>query len=516
MKMGHSLRFLVGCLVAISMIGGVLAPTAAQAQSRPARTAILRWSPSYRTFDVTYGERREFFFTARFYTGAKLHNAFFTTSIGAGIHAQPATIFVGTVQPHEWHDIAFTLVVPAGLGTGYHMGTLRLGTRENKHDYDVVGVPLTFAVLVHPRVTPQASIAWSPSNGLGTLTVQRGQTLTETVSFSSNKALTNAQLQDDLGNFAQANGVSISVPGIPSTVPANTPIGLTFAIAATANARVGSYDADLHVMGSANGGAAIHQTSNLTFKVDVDAPVVAPSMIYWTSIPGAVTLQAGQTVTVTTAFSSSTQLNGAAVMTALSNGLTARGLSIAVVATNMPTTIMPGTVVPVSLAITAAPTASTGGGTAYVDVHALNTLNVMALVQGVLNFPVTVIMTPAPLVSWVSGSPASFPSITRSTTSTVMVTEQATFTTSGTLTNAQLVTSVQPALAGGPSIMAAQLPPNTTVAANTPTTINVIISVPSTAKSGLYTGQVYLIATSNGSTVAVRIHNALHYAVAVN
>ena len=164
----------------------------------------------------------------------------------------------GLFKRNSVHDVLAQFAVPADARPGLYTAGLRL-YRYNE-DRDVVGVGTTMLVRVRilrptpsPPPTPtHATIDWNPSV-LGTIVVEQGQTVTETVSFQSTADLSRVQVQRDLGDLAIYRGVGLRVVSTSLTsgrAAANTPINVTFAVRAGGHAVVGSYGANLHIAAS--------------------------------------------------------------------------------------------------------------------------------------------------------------------------------------------------------------------------------------------------------------------------
>jgi hypothetical protein len=120
-----------------------------------------------------------------------------------------------------------------------------------------------------------------------------------------------------------------------------------------------------------------------------------------------------------------------------------------------------------------------------------------------------------PLVTWVNGSPMSFATITRST-ATVSVTETATVTSNVSLSNVALVSKLSDrASAQGLTVNPVPVPGGA-IAANTPTPVSFVISVPATAQPGVYSGAIWLTGQWANVTAPVRLTRTLRFVFAVN
>ncbi len=193
-------------LVALSatLLGGTLAPAMAQAAPLRAQPKTVQWAPGVIERTVAAGSFHRLGIATRFNTPEKLQRATFTIRFNGGLYAAPTSTGLGTVGRGA-HDLAFTVSVPARTRTGSYLGTGRLFHLQGRRVVQtganlyvivrVVGAP---APRPQPRPRPRPIapvIRWQPANSLGAIAVQRGQTVTETVSFTSNVALTNARVR---------------------------------------------------------------------------------------------------------------------------------------------------------------------------------------------------------------------------------------------------------------------------------------------------------------------------------
>ncbi len=304
-------------ILAFALLGGTLAPVAAQAAA-PSRALprTVQWSPNPIRRQVTAGAYHETVIATRFYVPTAIARAAFSIHFGGGIYARPSVSALGGLK-RGYHDLAFVVVIPARVRVGRYVGTGRLLRREATRDYDYDGRPLYVVVRVvragHPRPIAPV-IRWQPANSLGVITVQRGQTVTETVSFTSDVTLTNATVTRALSDIATDRGVAITLltpVAALSSVAARAPIPVSFTISATPRARVAAYPAALYVKGSVSGGPVKGLHYGLHLTIDVDA---APATtVSWTG-GNYVTFSAvarGSIVTETATFTTSADVANA-------------------------------------------------------------------------------------------------------------------------------------------------------------------------------------------------------------
>lgn len=273
-------------MLAIALLSGTLIPvTALAAVPSRALPRTVQWSPNPITRQVTAGAYHETFIAARFYVPTAIAHAAFSIHFGGGIYARPGVTALGAIK-RGYHDLAFVVVIPATVRVGRYVGIGRLLRREAARDYDYDGRPLDIVVRVvragHPRPVAPV-IRWQPANSLGAITVQRGQTITATASFTSDVALTNATVTRALGDIATDRGLAITILTPASTLPsvaAGAPVPVSFTITATPNAHIAAYLAALYVQGSVSGGPAKSLHYGLHLTIDVDA---APATtVSWT------------------------------------------------------------------------------------------------------------------------------------------------------------------------------------------------------------------------------------------
>jgi hypothetical protein len=204
---------------------------------------------------------------------------------------------------------------------------------------------------------PPPLITWTPSNDLGVLSLQQGQTITRTVSFTSNMALSNVQLVSALNlHFVHI----VIQPASLANVAINSTVPVTFTITADKSAGVAVHPTDIHLLGSFSGGPVVRLFHSLNFRVDVErAPPPPQPLISW--MPGndlgKISVLQGQTITETVSFTSDTALTNVQLLSSLNLHhvhITILPASLASVAVNV--------TVPVTFTITA----DTSAG---IDVH---------------------------------------------------------------------------------------------------------------------------------------------------
>jgi hypothetical protein len=337
-------------MLAFALLGGMLAPVTAQAAD-PSRalSRTVQWSPNPISRQVTAGAYHETFIATRFYAPTAIAHAAFSIRFGGGIYARPSVSALGNIK-RGYHDLAFVVVIPATVRVGRYVGVGRLLRREAARDYDYDGRPLNVIVRVvragHPRPVAPV-IRWQPANSLGVITVQRGQTVTETASFTSDVALTNAAVTRALGDVATDRGVAITILTPVSTLPsvaAGAPIPVSFTLTATPGARIAAYAAALYVEGSVSGGPVKGLHYGLHFTIDVDAaPATTVSWTggNYTTFPS---VARGSIVTETAVFTTSADVANA--MIRLANVHRSRGVRVtllpltsATITANTPVTV---------------------------------------------------------------------------------------------------------------------------------------------------------------------------------
>jgi len=624
------LRRLSPVALAIMVLGGTLTPLMARAAPASATAhRTITFSPNPVERQVTAGARRELFVLTHFNAPRALTHVYFTVRFNGDLYGRPATSYLGTIRRGR-QDLAFVVVVPAGTRPGSYLGIGRLFQREGRHDDDRIGAPLYVRVrvaaraplgvvitwqpanhlgaipvqrgetvtetvsfssdralkdvrigrtlsdfardrgarvtIVSPttlpsvaahtpvpvvftvaatdgarfgayasslyvvatvpdgrrahlrqdldfavRVTPIAPvISWQPSNHLGLLTVQRGGTVTETVSFTSAVALGNVEIRRGLGDVAGDHGVgvgSISPADLP-TVAANTPVSVTFTIAARAGARLGNYPASLYVVGTEPGGPRARLRQDLDFTVGVR---VAASVIHWqpTDQLGVIAVQRGQTVTETASFTSDVALSNAQLLPLLSDAAAAQGVTVTAITPASLPGVAANTPVNVTFSIAATADARLAAHPAGIYVVASAPGSVPMRLYHTLHFTVRVTPVPPTTVAWVGGNYVTFPAVTRGT----LVTETASFTTSANVTNASLeVANVH----GTRGVHVTVVPlTGTTIAANTPVTVNVVVDTTQLARPGFYGGIVYVVAQPADAAAPHLLHLGLHFTGAV-
>jgi hypothetical protein len=304
----------------------------------------------------------------------------------------------------------------------------------------------------------------------------------------------------------------VSISPVAASVPAGTPVGVTFTIAARANAAVGVYPAALQIMARQNG-VMIRLGPDFAFNVAVTR---LGRVITWTPASlGTIKLLQGQTMTQTVSFTSTMALTSVQIRSDLSSAQAAHGVTLDVVSMTPATTaVAAGQPVSVTLTLSAAPDATPG---IYpTGLHVMGSFDggpVIHLADDVY-FPL-VVAPLTPLVTWVNGSPMSFPTISRGT-ATVGVTETASLSSNVSLSNVALVGKLSDRVSAQGLTISLVPVPGGAIAANTPVAVSFVIGVPATAQPGVYSGDIWLTAQRANTTAAVRLTRKLHFVFAVN
>ena len=507
--MYRRLRTTAVWLFALSLLASIATPSMAQAAAPHAIPAIA-WSGQH-NYAVSEGYH-EFAVIARFRVPHKITNAYFVVHTSGGVYARQPWNRLGNVDTHL-HALAFTLVVPASVKPGTYSAFIRLERWEGRHDFDALGSPFYFWVHVSESHHEAPAVSWMPHNYLGTIAVDRGQTVTELVTVTARTALTNVQIRRGLTDDAVEHGLTVSVvPTTPFSLLAGQSMPVVMTLSAGPAARVALYNADLHVVRVGDDRLVIIPAA-LHFKVAVRYAAPVAARIYWAAPIAPVLLQPGQTVTETESFTSSAALSGTVLARSISDEMAERGIAVTLTST-LPTTISAGQVVPVAFTVSAAPTAQPTAGIAVVFVKALDSSGLLARVPGNLAFQVKVALAPAPIVTWTSGSPVSFASITKSISTAVSVGENATFVASSPLVNAQYMPVLSAAAVhNGITITPVQPAAGTTLSSGTAA---FTITVPSSAHVGLYSGVLYVTTMPAGASKPVAVHYGLHFYFIVN
>lgn len=357
------------------LLAGALVPGSTQAAQPAWRLPqpLLQWSPASAAHTVRRGDRHVLHVRAWYRTAHTVHNAVFVVQPGAGLSTPTPVLVRATVAPHAWHLLSFDIVVPALATLGIHRGTVRLmGDADHDGDLDGRGTPFTIVVrVVQAAPPPTPLISWMPA-GLGTLTVRRGQTLTETASFVSDLSLTNVQMHSAL----TVPHVAITVLSpIPASVAAHTPVPVTFTLSADAAAAIAVHPTYLYLTGSTSAGTAVTLHRGLHFKVDVDAAPTA--LVTWPSgspvtYPSIAITRGGSAASVTEAgtFMANVALSNVTFVSAV-HGPSPRALAVAVAPLATPA-VAAHTPTGITFTITVQPTAKGGYYSGEIYVVALS------------------------------------------------------------------------------------------------------------------------------------------------
>lgn len=509
-------------LVALSatLLGGTLAPAMAQAAPLRAQPKTVQWAPGVIERTVAAGSFHRLGIATRFNTPEKLQRATFTIRFNGGLYAAPTSTGLGTVGRGA-HDLAFTVSVPARTRTGSYLGTGRLFHLQGRRVVQtganlyvivrVVGAP---APRPQPRPRPRPIapvIRWQPANSLGAIAVQRGQTVTETVSFTSNVALTNARVARELGDYASDHGVRVRVvsPLAPTSVLTGTAVPVVFTVSAGSAARLGAYPADLRVDAATANRRYARLGNDLDFLVAVRRDV---AVVQWQPSDnlGPIAVQRGQTVTETASFTSSVALTNVDIRRALGEDASERGVRVAVVSPATLPSVAANT--PISVTFTLAARAGTPVGSypSYLYVVGTEPGGPRAILHYGLHFAVRVTAVAA-AIHWQPANGLGTLTVQRGQT----ITETATFTSDLALSNAEIVHDLSGA--GNHGVVVTVLTPvaPATIPVGAPVTVNFTISAAPGARIAGYPAALYVKASPFGGP-AVALHYGLHFKIDVD
>lgn len=319
----------IPAVAALALTGGTLVPAAAVAAGpraalapRPARGQVVAWAPASPK-PITVRRGRTVVEVVAFTNLRPL----------ADIHIMPArgdadgtTIrILGTTLPASRRldryfrvvHVRFAVVAGRFARLGAYHANLHVDARiQGQSAYRPLPDALPFRVDVDraPVAPPPAPavIRWSPSDRLGTLTVQRGQTLDETTSFVSSADLSGVQVRHDLGVYAREHGVALRVTSTSLTglrLLANTPVTVAFTVCAGLHARAGVYSADLYVRGGLSRNYGPRRLPNaLTFRIDVDRSLLTatPTATAPTAMPAGVSTATSTAISTNTTTATNT------------------------------------------------------------------------------------------------------------------------------------------------------------------------------------------------------------------
>jgi hypothetical protein len=493
--MHRRVKRLLAAVAVAALAASVAAPAAAQAAS-PRWFGAMTWSDNGLSRSIMAGHQSEI--VAHFRTNRTLHRAAFSVRLGGGLYAQPSYVYWGTIRPYRWNALSFSVVVPSWIRSGWYRGTLRLASAADRDDYSWARNPFIFYVRVF-RAPPVPTIAWTPA-GLGRITVQAGQTVTATASFVSNRPLSDVQVVTDLSSYATSHGLSVAVaPALPSgsSLAAGSRVGVVLTVSAAPTATAGAFGGDVHLLASYGGRPQQRLWHDLDFVVAVQQ--ITPHLTWMPSDHfGRLALTNGQ------------------IITSWPRRAAASGVALDVVAvTPAMTAVAAGVPYTVTFTVSAAPTATAGTYDGDLFVSGSYGGAAPATLSPDLDL-VVVVARLNPLVTWSTGSPVSYASITRNGTSVVTATETASFTTNVPLTNASLSATLDSAAAAeGLTITAAPFAGNA-VAPNVPTAASFTIGVPASAEPGVYSGDLWIVGQAPDMAVPARIYHHLHFVFAVN
>ena len=339
-------RFAAAATAALALGSALPAANAlpAQAHTRVARpaSASVRFLPAYAQRTALAGRVSQYEVLERVYTPFAIRGAHVVLHrLDRGISARVLYAPHGLFRAHSTHNVLLYVRVPRTTGPGLYIADLRLrGLNQAGREVDF-GAPYFFTVRVARPAPPRPGVSfihWTPAS-LGAITVDRGQTLSETASFVSSADLRGVRVFRGLGDYAQASGLNIRILSTSlqgSRLPANTPVSVTFQIHAGPYARIASYAANLHVFATLDGSHGYGErrlANDLAFRVDVDRGPVPTATNTATAIPATTT--ATDTATAVPATATSTSVPATATST--SNPATATSTSVPATATSTST-----------------------------------------------------------------------------------------------------------------------------------------------------------------------------------
>jgi len=367
-------RFAAAATAALALGSALPAANAlpAQAHTRVARpaSASVRFLPAYTQRTALAGRVSQYEVLERVYTPFAIRGAHVVLHrLDRGISARVLYAPHGLFRAHSTHNVLLYVRVPRTTGPGLYIADLRLrGLNQAGREVDF-GAPYFFTVRVARPAPPRPGVSfihWTPAS-LGAITVDRGQTLSETASFVSSADLRGVRVFRGLGDYAQASGLNIRILSTPlqgSRLPANTPVSVTFQIHAGPYARIASYAANLHVFATLDGSHGYGErrlANDLAFRVDVDRGPVPTATNTATAIPATTT--ATNTATAIPATTTATDTATAVPATATSTSVPATATSTSNPATATSTSV-PATATSTSTPATATSTSTSTPATA--------------------------------------------------------------------------------------------------------------------------------------------------------
>ena len=365
-------RFAATAALALGSVLPAAGALPAQAHTRVARPAAasVHFSPAYAQRTALSGRVSQYEVLERVYTPFTIRGAHVVLRrLDRGISARILYAPHGLFRAHSTHNVLLYVRVPRTTGPGLYIADLRLRGLNGEGRETDFGAPYFFTVrVVRPGRPGVSFIHWTPAS-LGTITVDRGQTLSETASFVSSADLRGVRVFRGLGDYAQVSGLNIRIVSTSlqgGRLAANTPVSVTFQIHAGPYARIASYAADLHVFATLDGSHGYGERrlpNDLDFRVDVDrGPVptatATPIPPTATAVPPTATATDTSTAVPATATSTSapaTTTSTSTPATSTSTSTPATSTSTAVPATSTSTST-PATVTNTSVPSTATST----------------------------------------------------------------------------------------------------------------------------------------------------------------
>jgi hypothetical protein len=225
----------------------------------------ITWTPGNNLGAITLSQGQTVTRTVSFVSDMPLTNAQVVSTLNlhfVHVTAQPASLqSVAANSP-----ISLTITISADLSAGVDSHQTSLYLTASFNGGSAVRLYHTLYFGINVVQAPRPSITWMPGPDLGTITLSQGQTVTRTVTFTSDMPLTNVQVISS----PNPSNLHITVqPASPQGVTANSPISLTITISADPSAAVAAHEITLHLVGSFNGGPTVRLYHSLYFAVNV-------------------------------------------------------------------------------------------------------------------------------------------------------------------------------------------------------------------------------------------------------
>jgi hypothetical protein len=269
-----ALRRVLALVVAVTLLGGALAPAA------HAAAAHLHWTPSAHALGaiiVPPGQTATA--NVSFVSNVVLTNAQVAITLDGAAQQRGVSISAlftslpagGAVAAGRPINVSFTVAAAANTTVGDYGGHVRV-LASTTGSAQVSRLPDDLDITIR---VPHVRVTWA--GGPGQVVLLPGQSATLAVSFTSATALTNPGLTAQLDGALTKGGVTLSVTPatLPGTIPAGTAQTLTIVLTAPAAIHPLGGSAEVRVLTADTTGKLVQVPDSLHLDIHIPGPQVS-------------------------------------------------------------------------------------------------------------------------------------------------------------------------------------------------------------------------------------------------